>query len=414
MNITVERIREAAVLLKGRVLRTPSLPAKALSDLTGVDVVLKLENLQHTGSFKVRGALVKLLGLDDGVRRAGVVAASAGNHAQGVAYHARELGISTLVVMPEATPFTKVSRTEALGARVLLHGEDLKQAQEHARRLADEGGLGYVHPYDDPDIMAGQGTIGLEMMADDPDLDAVIVPIGGGGLISGIATAAKAVNPDIEILGAEAALYPSMYRALGGSAPEGGGATVAEGIAVKTPGRLTIPVVEDLISRIVLLDEADLEQALRTLLDTQRIVAEGAGAAPLAALMQEKERFQGRKVGLVVSGGNIDPRLLSSILMRGLVREGRLTRLGIEIPDRPGALARITGIIGDGGGNIVEVTHQRLFYDIPVKETEVDVVVETVDAAHVWRIVDQLSEAGFPVRILGATSDGTPAHICQT
>lgn len=412
--MTLDCIRNAAALIQGHVIRTPTVISTALSEMSGAEVVLKLENFQHTGSFKVRGALVRLLGLDPAARAAGVVAASAGNHAQGVAFHARDLGVPATIVMPRNTPFTKVARTEALGARVVLEGNALTDAEEYARGLAKADGMTFIHPYDDADVIAGQGTVGLEMLEDRPDLEVLIVPVGGGGLISGVATAAKGLKPEIEVVGVEAALYPSMHRALGGDAPEEGGVTVAEGIAVKTPGTLTKPVVERLVSDILLVDEASLEAAVQAFLEEQRIVAEGAGASPLAALTADPDRFRGRKVGLVISGGNIDSRLLASILMRGLVREGRLVRLRIEISDAPGALARIAGIIGDAGGNIVEVYHQRLFYDIPVKEAEVDVVVETLDSRQVCHIVDLLAEAGFPVRILSATSDESPSHMCQT
>ena len=404
MTITVEDIRAAAVLLAGELVRTPCVVSRPLSELTGASVVLKLENLQLTGSFKPRGALVKMNSLDAAQKKAGVVAASAGNHAQGVAFHGRRMNIPATIVMPTATPFNKVSRTQALGAQIVLHGDTLSESGEHAVRLADEEGREFISPYDDEKIVAGQGTIGLEMLEDHPDIDVLVVPIGGGGLIAGIATAAKAMRSEIEIVGVQAALFPSMYRALRGKAPTGGGATVADGIAVKLPGIITKPIIEDLVSDVLLVDEPALEQAVQTYLEVQRIVVEGAGSASLAALVENRERFAGRKVGLVVSGGNIDSKLLSFILMRGLVREGRLVRLRIEITDTPGALAKVTGLIGESGGDIVEVYHQRLFQDIPVKMAEVDVVVETLDMAHVRALLDALNRADFPARLLSSTA----------
>jgi threonine dehydratase len=405
MPVSIDDIGAATDLIAGKVLRTPSVAAKAISDISGTETVLKLENLQHTSSFKVRGALVKLASLTSAEKKAGVVAASAGNHAQGVAFHARNLDIPATIVMPVGTPFTKVIRTEAMGARIVLQGRDLSEAREHGDQLAAQTGARFVHPYDDERIIAGQGTIGLEMLTDHPDLDVLVVPIGGGGLIAGIAIAAKALKPDIEIIGVEAALYPSMSQAVRGESQDIGGNTVAEGIAVKTPGDLTRPIVESLVSEILLVDEPALEHAVQTYLEVQRLVVEGAGAASLAALLDNPERFARRKVGLVISGGNIDGRLLSSILMRGLVREGRLVSLRVAITDTPGALAKVSGLIADCGGNIVEVYHQRLFYDVPVKLAEIDVVVETLDAGHVRTLVEKLTEAGFATRQLSGTSE---------
>jgi threonine dehydratase len=402
--VTIDDIRAAAQQIAGEVLRTPAVRAPALSTASGAEVTVKLENLQYTGSFKPRGALVKLLSLDAAQRKAGVVAASAGNHAQGVAFHARRLGIPATIFMPLGTPFNKVARTEALGARVVLEGEGLSEAGSHARALAEAEGAAFVHPYDDERVIAGQGTVALELLADDPDLDALLVPIGGGGLIAGIAIAAKALKPGIEVVGVEAALYPSMSRALHGKEPLGGGPTIAEGIAVKVPGTRTLPVIRDLVADIILVDEPALENAVQMYLEAQRLVVEGAGAATLAALMAHKERFRGRKVGLIVSGGNIDSRLLASVLMRGLVREGRLVRLRIGITDQPGVLAKVAGLIGGCGGNIVEVYHQRLFYDVPVKQADVDVVIETLDVGHVRTIMDTLTGAGFPARLLSNVS----------
>ncbi len=409
MTVTFDDIRAAAALLDGAVLRTPTVPSPACSEATGADVILKLENFQHTGSFKPRGALVKLARLDEAARRAGVVAASAGNHAQGVAYHAQHLGIPATIVMPRATPFTKVARTEALGARVVMAGDDLTGAQARARELADADGLEYVHPYDDPDIIAGQGTVALEMLADHPDLEVLVVPVGGGGLIAGMATAARAVRPDIQVIGVQADLYPSMREAVAGREATCGGETVAEGIAVAIPGTLTRPTVAEHVSEVVTVDEETLERAIHLYLERQHIVVEGAGAASLAALLAAPDRYAGRRVGLVVSGGNMDARLLSSILMRGLVRAGRLARLRVEISDVPGALGKVAGTIGEAGGNIVEVIHQRWFYDIPVKRAEVDVVVETLDPGHVEHLIARLIAAGFPTRRLRETAAGAQA-----
>ena len=398
--ITPDDIAAAARLLTGRVLRTPSIAAGALSAALGCDIVLKLENLQQTASFKPRGACVRLLALDAAQRRRGVVAASAGNHAQGVAYHARAMDIPATIYMPIGTPFTKVARTEALGARVVLTGAGLAEARTEAMAEVERAGTSFIHPYDDPQIIAGQGTVALEMLADHPDLEVLVVPIGGGGLIAGMAIGAKGIKPDIEIVGVQAAQYPSMLNALAGKAPGGAGATIAEGIAVKVPGALTRPVIAQLVSEVVLVGEIALERAVQTYIESQRLVVEGAGAAALAAVTENRGRFAGRKVGVVVSGGNIDERLLASVLMRGLVRDGRITRLRVAITDAPGALADVTRLVAAAGGNIVEVYHQRLFYDIPVKQADVDVVVETQDMAHVEHIIQALHGSGYPVRRL--------------
>jgi len=331
-----------------------------------------------------------------------VVAMSAGNHAQGVAYHARRLGIPATIVMPEGTPFIKIDRTEAFGATVVLKGDSLTAAREAADTLARERGSVLVHPYDDPDVIAGQGTVGLELLADCPDLDTLVVPIGGGGLISGIAVAAKALKPEIEIVGVQSTLYPSMYRVLRGEdpGPPAAAATLAEGIAVKEPGRLTRHIVKALVSEIRLVDEVMLEAAVETLLERQKLVVEGAGAAGVAAVLAAPERFGGRRVGIVITGGNMDARLLASILMRGLVREGRLVRLRCELPDVPGALSRLSGVVGKHAGNIVEVHHQRLFHDASVKRAELDVVVETQNRRHVEVLIAALMAAGFPTQLL--------------
>lgn len=388
--------------------------AAGLCEIAGCEVFLKLETLHPTGSFKERGALNKLLSLTEAERRAGVVAMSAGNHAQGVAHHASRLGIPATIVMPSGTPFTKIDRTEALGAKVVLKGEALSDARAAADALARERGFVLVHPYDDPAVIAGQGTIALEMLADCPDLDALLVPVGGGGLISGIAVAARAVSPDIEIIGVQSALYPSMYRVLRGIDPDLPieGTTLAEGIAVKEPGMLTRRIVAALVGAVRLVTERQLEAAVELLIERQKLVVEGAGAAGLAALLAEPERFRGRRVGIVLTGGNIDGRLLASLLMRGLVRGGRLVRLRAELPDLPGVLSRVSGIIGGLGGNIVEVHHQRLFHDTSAKRAELDVVIETQNRRHVEAIIDALVAAGFATRLLstGAESESVEAR----
>jgi threonine dehydratase len=349
-----------------------------------------------------------LLSLTAAERRAGVVAMSAGNHAQGVAYHARRLGIPATIVMPAGTPFTKIDRTEALGAKVVLKGDGIAEAQRGAEALAQERGLVPVWPYDDPLVIAGQGTIALEILKDaDQPLDALFVPVGGGGLISGIAVAARALAPQTEIIGVQAALYPGMYRLLQGIDPSLPieGTTLAEGIAVKEPGLLTRKIVAELVSSIRLVTERQLEAAVELLLERQKLVVEGAGAAGVAALLAEPERHRGRRVGIVVTGGNIDARLMASLLMRGLVRGGRLVRLRCELPDLPGVLSRVSGVIGGLGANIVEVHHQRLFHDTSVKRAELDVVVETQNARHVDTITDALVAAGYPTRLLSGSDD---------
>jgi threonine dehydratase len=404
VTVTLDDIRRAATQIAGSVVRTPAIPCSRLSALAGCRLTLKLENLQDIGSFKQRGALVKLLSLTAEQKRRGVIAMSAGNHAQGVAYHARRLGIPATIVMPLGTPFSKIERTAGFGARVEVYGENLDQCKTVAAKLAAESELTMVHPYDDPSIVAGQGTVALELLEDAPDLDCIVVPIGGGGLISGVATAAKALKPDIEILGVQAAMYPSMLQALNGEPPTSGGETIAEGIAVKTPGQLTLEIVKRHVAGILLADEPALEQAVSLLAEEAKLVVEGAGAAPLAAVLGSRDRFTGRKVALIVGGGNIDSRLFGSVLMRGLVREGRVVSLRVDITDRPGTLAQVAKLIGDCGGNIIEIHHQRLFRDVPAKRAELDAVVETRNAQHVREIVDRLTAAGYKARVLGNTA----------
>jgi len=407
MTITLADIEAAAAVLQGSVVRTPTTLSPGLSRVAGIDLYLKLENLQHTGSFKVRGALNKLSSLPRD-KSAGVVACSAGNHAQGVAYFAGKLGFPATVVMPTDTPFTKIERTEGYGAKVVLHGDSLADAEAYTHELAARENLTFIHPYDDPLVIAGQGTIGLEMLADLPQLDTIVVPIGGGGLIAGIATAAKAIKPGIRIVGVETALYPSMRDALAGQPVTSGGATLAEGIAVKTPGANTLPIVRDLVDRIIVLEEPAIESAVELMADNGRLVVEGAGAVGLGAVLAEPDLFRGGVTGLVVSGGNIDMRVLASVLLRGLVRGGQLVRLRIQITDAPGNLARVTHIIGEAGGNIVEIVHQRLFYDVPVKQTGIDVVIETRNASHAAEIKEKLELAGWPTLALSDIA-GSPS-----
>ncbi|MDJ0936502.1 MAG: threonine ammonia-lyase [Kiloniellales bacterium] len=404
MTVGIEDIRAAAEAIEGEVVRTPLIAAPRLSQTLGCEISLKLEHLQFTGSFKDRGALNKLKSLSPAEAERGVIAMSAGNHAQGVAHHAQRLGIPATIVMPEFAPFTKVERTRSFGARVVLEGDTIDAAAEAARRIQQEEGLAFIHPYDDPMIVAGQGTIGLEMLADRPDLELIVVPIGGGGIISGIALAAKALNPEIRILGVEAELYPSMYQALNALAPSAGGTTLADGIAVKTPGGLTKAIVADLVDEILLVDEPGIEAAVQLLVEEQKLVAEGAGAAGIAAILKYPERFAGRRVATVICGGNIDVRLLASVLTRGLIRDGRLVKLRVEIVDRPGMLGKISECIGQTGGNIIEVHHQRMFSDVPAKQADLDIMVETRNPAHVDEIVSLLKAQGFPTRIVSSRS----------
>ena len=400
MSITIADIESARRVIQGVVLRTPMLPAPKLSALTGAEVFVKYENLQVTNSFKDRGALVKLISLTAEERARGVVAMSAGNHAQSVAYHAARLGIPATIVMPELTPFVKVAATRSYGAEVVLYGETVAEAQARCEQLQAERGLSLVHPYDDPHVIAGQGTIALEMLEAVPDLDTLVIPIGGGGLIAGNAIAARAVKPAIEIVGAEAELYPSVWNELRGEHRPIGGPTLAEGIAVKNVGALTLPVIRDLVADIVLVSEAELERAINLYLTLQKTMAEGAAAAGLAALLAQPQRFQGKRVGLILSGGNIDPRMIASIMVRELARESRIVSFRLSIPDRPGVLGIVATRLGELGANILEVEHRRLLLDVPAKGAKLDVTIETRDAAHVEDIVRALSADGYqPVYI---------------
>lgn len=400
MAITLADIEAARRTLAGQVLRTPMLPAPRLSALTGAEVFVKYENLQVTNSFKDRGALVKLSALTADERRRGIVAMSAGNHAQAVAYHAARLAIPATIVMPVTTPAVKVAATRSHGAEVVLEGESVADAQVACERLMRERSLTLVHPYDDPLIIAGQGTIALEMLEDVPDLDALVIPIGGGGLISGNAIAARGARPQIEIIGAEAALYPSMWNAIAGEHREIGGPTLAEGIAVKNVGKLTLPIIRALVSEIILVDEARLERSVNAYLTLQKTMAEGAGAAGLAAMLTKPERFAGKRVGLILCGGNIDPRILASIMVRELERENQIVSFRLIIPDRPGMLGQIATRLGELGANILEVEHKRLFLDVPAKGTSLDVTVETRDSKHADEILSAFAAEGYVVQPL--------------
>lgn len=398
--ITVEDVERAAETIRGQVLRTPLVPAPRLSQLTGATVLVKHENMQPTGSFKERGAVTKLESLGEAERRRGVIAMSAGNHAQAVAYHARRLGIPATIVMPEGTPLVKAENTRSYGARVILEGETLYESAARAREIGQADGLVFVHPYDDPKVMAGQGTIALEMLADAPDLDQIVVPIGGGGLISGITVAAKAMKPAIEIVGVEAALYPSFRNAIRGENRPIGGATLAEGIAVKTVGELPLPIVRDLVPEIIPVEEPLIERAVNAYATLQRTMAEGAGAAGLAAMLARPEHFRGKRVGLVLCGGNIDARILASVMVRELERDDRITSFRITSNDRPGLLGRVASLLGTLGANILEVSHGRLFLDVPAKGVSIDITIETRDRAHTLEVFEALAAEGLaPQRI---------------
>jgi threonine dehydratase len=390
MTVSVEHIRAAAQRIAGAVERTPCLHSRTLSRLTGAEVWLKFENLQFTASFKERGALNKLLLLGDAGRRRGVIAMSAGNHAQGVAYHAARLGVRAVIVMPRGTPNNKVRSTQVLGAEVVLEGDTLADAARHAHELETRDGLILIHPYDDAAIIAGQGTVALEMLEQAPELDVLAVPVGGGGLISGMAIAAKALKPSIEVVGVESKTYFAMYQRLRDLPVDVGGDTIAEGLAVRDVGELPFSIVKDLVEEILLVEEETIERAVVSLVEIEKTVAEGAGAAGLAALLEHPARFAGRRVGIPVCGGNIDARLLSAVLMRGLVREGKLIRLRVTMPDIAGSLAKVAGMIGAAGGNIVEVQHQRMFGAASVKSPEVEFLVETRDREHTQRLITEL------------------------
>ncbi len=397
--VSVADIAAARAVLAGQVLVTDCAYTRTLSQILGCDIWLKFENLQFTSSFKERGALNRLQALSDTERKNGVIAMSAGNHAQGVAYHAARLGIATTIVMPIGTPQVKIDNTRRFGARVIVAGETLEDSYQHALDACHADSLTFIHPYDDPLVIAGQGTIGSEMLAAVPELDTLVVPIGGGGLISGIAIAAKAIKPEITVIGVEAELVPSMYNAVKSTDLPMRTDTLAEGIAVKAPGRLTRPLIHKYVDDIVLVSESMLERAVSWLISIEKTVVEGAGAAGLAAIIGDRARFAGRKVGLVLCGGNIDTRLLASVLMRDLAREGRISQLTIDIVDRPGQLAKVADVLGQAEANIVEVLHQRVFSELPAKGTLLEVVIETRDRGHLNDVITTLEQAGFGVTL---------------
>jgi threonine dehydratase len=397
--IEYDDILAAAQRLQGQVLRTPCVASQTLSDITGAQVFLKFENLQFTASFKERGACNKLAQLTPEQSARGVIAMSAGNHAQGVAYHAQRLGLRAVIVMPRFTPGVKVERTRGFGAEVILHGDTLEEARAHAYALAEARQLTFVHPYDDAAIAAGQGTIALEMLQDVPDLDTLVIAIGGGGLISGIATAAKVLRPGMEVVGVQTTRFPSMFNAIKGTHHPTGSSTIAEGIAVGTPGVILMETIRQRVDDLLLVDEGDIEQALVMLLEVEKTLVEGAGAVGLAALLKYPQRFKGKRVGLVLSGGNIDPLLLAAIIERGMVRAGRLARIRVGARDVPGSLARITATVAEAGANIEEVHHQRAFTTLSAQNAEIELVVQTRGHTHVSEVLDVLRRAGFDAQL---------------
>ena len=403
MTVTLESIQDAARRLAGHVVRTPCHRSETLSAITDAEIYLKFENQQFTASFKDRGALAKLLSLDEVQRRRGVVAMSAGNHAQGVAHHATRMGIPATIVMPVSAPFNKVQQTRRLGAKVVQHGMQLADAETRAHEIAVEQGLVIVHPYDDETVIAGQGTVALEMLEDHPDIDCLCVPIGGGGLLAGMAIAARGIKPSIGLIGVQTRAFPAMHAALAGTTPQFATQTIAEGIAVRNVGRITREIIGRLVEDILLVGESDIENAISLLISIEKTVAEGAGAAGLAAVLTHPERFRGRKVGIVICGGNIDTRLLGIVLQRQLVREQRLVTLRFEITDLPGTLGRIAGLIGEAGANIIDVTHHRLFLDVPAKAADLDFTIETRDADHTAAVEAALHAAGLMPRRLSSS-----------
>jgi threonine dehydratase len=393
--ISLADIRAAQTRLQGQVLATPCVESRTLSQITGAQVFLKFENLQFTASFKERGACNKLVQLSDAEKARGVIAMSAGNHAQGVAYHAQRLGLRAVIVMPRFTPGVKVERTRSFGAEVVLHGDTLEEARAYALELAAAQDLTFVHPYDDEAIVAGQGTVGLEMLEAVPDLDTLVVAVGGGGLIGGIAVAAKAIKPSIEVVGVQTLRFPNMFNAVKHQSLPQGASTIAEGIAVGTPGRITQAIIERYVDDIVLVDEGDIEQAIVLLLEIEKTLVEGAGAAGLAALLKNPQRFRGRNVGLVLGGGNIDPLLLAAIVERGMVRAGRLARIRVSSRDVPGSLARITAIVAEAGANIDEVHHQRAFTLLAAQNVDIELVLQTRGREHIRAVIEALRVGGF-------------------
>ena len=397
--VTWDDVLAAEARLKGAIEPTPSSHSRTLSQVLGCHVVVKFENLQFTAAFKERGALNKLLQLTEAEREAGVIAMSAGNHGQAVAYHAQRLGIDATIVMPSSTPFVKVQRCREMGARVVLGGGGLDEARTEVQRLIETEGRTFVHPFDDPQVIAGQATCGLELLSDFPDLDMLVVPVGGGGLLAGCAVSARHLVPDIELIGVQVERYGAMAAYYHDTAVETGGSTLAEGIAAPWPGKVTGPMLKELVDDIVTVSEDAIETAINLVLEIEKTVVEGAGAAGIAAIVAQPERFAGKKVGVVLSGGNIDPRLLASVIMRGLIRNGRLSRLHIDLPDVPGTLGELTTLLGQTGANIVEIHHQRLFVDVNAKAAHVELTIETLDHHHVDRVVTALREAGYDVHI---------------
>ena len=406
LPVTLEAIEAARGRVQREIVATDCDRSRTLSQMLDCTIWLKFENLQFTASFKERGAINRLSALSDKERQLGVIAMSAGNHAQGVAYVARRLGVPATIVMPVSTPTVKVVNTRRYGAEVILHGETVEEAAAFAREHGRERRLTFIHPYDDPLVIAGQGTIALEMLGAAPEIDTLVVPIGGGGLISGMAIAAKALKPDIQVIGVEAALYPSMYNLIKRQSLPMRGDTLAEGIAVKAPGEITAPIVARLVDDILLVKEAEIEHAVSQLINIEKTVVEGAGAAGLAAVCAHREVFKGRNVGLVMTGGNIDTRLLAGVLTRELARDGRLTQLSIDLVDRPGTLGKVANILGDAGANIVEVYHQRVFTDLPAKGAVLEAVIETRDRAHLEETLGRLRAAGLEVDVRGNSRGG--------
>jgi len=398
--VNAEDIFAASKALAGHIIETPTLLSPALSEQFNCQLYFKHEQLQYTSSFKARGAYIALAALDEASKKRGVIAMSAGNHAQALAFRARNMGLKATIVMPEQTPFAKVERTRSYGAEIVLKGRNLNECESSVNALIDAHGYSLIHPYDNPHVVAGQGTAGLEMLQNVPDLDMLIVPIGGGGLIAGMALIAKSIKPEIQIIGVEAELYPSMSQMIAGQPVICGGETIAEGIAVKSPGSITLPIIEDLVDDIIIVGEQQLEWAVGTLAEQQRVIAEGAGAASLAAIATAPSRFNGKKIGGIICGGNIDMRLLGTILNRNMMSDGRLIRLRIGISDEPGMLAKISTAIADCGGNIVEIYHQRMFYDIPAKLAKIDAVVDTRGQAHATEIITALQNKDFQVDVI--------------
>jgi len=398
-SLTAQNVSAARSRIAAHIIVTPTVFSEALSQAAGAKVYLKLENLQHTGAFKARGALAKITTLSDAQKRAGVVAMSAGNHAQGVAYHAGRLGIPATIIMPKGTPFMKIRKTRDYGATVVLEGESLVEASAFAEKLAAEKWLTFIHPYNDPEVIAGQGTIGFEMLEAVPELDTIVVPVGGGGLIAGIALAAKSAKPGIDVIGVEPKLYPSMSNAVQGLKQPCGGATLAEGIAVMTAGEISLPIVKANVRGVVTVSETGIERAVAMLATRGKTVTEGAGAAPLAALLEHREMFAGKVVGLVISGANVDARMLSSVLMRDLVREKKVLTLNIEMPDKPGQLHAVSGICAEEGANVLEVIHSRFAMDLSASSARLGITIETRDEDHAKQVMDRIRMSGFKLSI---------------